>query len=179
MKLVFEVPNKLYYIQNFLDNKTYKTLHNAIFKKNISFSNTKNTWSQDLLYGFKNYTKNCELDDDNLLLQKLKILIKNNPFHKINNKQFYFVAHSMSDGLGINWHNDDGYDYGITYYLNRRWNYKYGGEFLFMDKEQYGFTPVIGNSLLIVKTPLYHKVVPVSKPLVPRKTIQMFVKKDS
>lgn len=179
MKLVFEVPNKLYYIQNFLDNETYKILHNAIFKKNLPFLNTKNIWGQDLLHGFKNYTKKSELDANNILLKKLKILIKNNPFHKIKNQKFNFVVHSMSDGAGINWHGDNGYDYGITYYLNRRWNFKYGGEFLFMDNKQFGFMPVIGNSLLIVKTPLYHKVVPVSKPLVPRKTIQMFIMKDS
>tara|TARA_Y100001938_G_C8037866_1_gene404418 strand:- start:432 stop:980 length:549 start_codon:yes stop_codon:yes gene_type:complete len=179
MKLVLEIPNKLYYIQNFLDNATYKTLHNAIFKKDLPLVNTKNTWGKDLLHGFKGYTKKSELNDNNALLQKLKIIIQNNPFHKIVNKQFNFVAHSMSDGAGINWHNDKDYDYGITYYLNRRWNFKYGGEFLFMDKGQYGFTPVIGNSLLIAKTPLYHKVVPVNKPLVPRKTIQMFIMKDN
>ena len=65
--------------------------------------------------------------------------------------------------------------YGITYYVNRRWNLKFGGEFLFTNKNANGFIPLVGNSLVIIKAPLIHKVAPVMKPVVPRKTIQIFV----
>ena len=89
-----------------------------------------------------------------------------------------FVLHSMVDNSGINWHNDYNHKYGITYYINRRWNSKFGGEFLFKDKNANGFIPLVGNSVVIVKTPLEHKVTPVMNPLVPRKTIQIFIDKD-
>ena len=52
---------------------------------------------------------------------------------------------------------------------------KFGGEFLFMDKNANGFIPLVGNSLVIVKAPFDHKVSPVQKPIVPRKTIQIFI----
>ena len=81
----------------------------------------------------------------------------------------------MSDESGINWHDDSGHQYGITYYINRRWNIKFGGEFLFTNKNVNGFIPLVGNSMVIIKAPLKHKVTPVMKPLIPRKTIQIFV----
>ena len=108
-------------------------------------------------------------------LQKIKILLETNPFHKIKIKKFEPLIHSMKDGSGINWHNDYNHEYGITYYINRRWNMKFGGEFLFMDKNANGFIPLVGNSLVIVKAPFDHKVSPVQKPIVPRKTIQIFI----
>jgi len=83
----------------------------------------------------------------------------------------------MKDGSGINWHNDEGHSYGITYYINRRWNMKFGGEFLFQDKIANGFIPLVGNSIVIIKSPLEHKVAPVMKQLIPRKTIQIFISK--
>jgi Rps23 Pro-64 3,4-dihydroxylase Tpa1-like proline 4-hydroxylase len=87
----------------------------------------------------------------------------------------------MNDNAGINWHTDHGHQYGITYYINRRWNSKFGGELLFRHEKQTGFIPIVGNSLVIIKAPLDHKVVNVTKPLVPRKTIQIFIneKKDN
>ena len=84
----------------------------------------------------------------------------------------------MKNNSGINWHDDGGHEYGITYYINRRWNPAFGGEFLFMDKNANGFIPLVGNSLVIVKAPFKHKVTPVMNPLVPRKTIQIFINKE-
>jgi Rps23 Pro-64 3,4-dihydroxylase Tpa1-like proline 4-hydroxylase len=81
----------------------------------------------------------------------------------------------MDNDSGINWHDDSGHKYGITYYINRRWNLKFGGEFLFTDKNANGFIPLFANSLVIIKAPLEHKVTPIMKPIVPRKTIQIFV----
>jgi len=42
-------------------------------------------------------------------------------------------------------------------------------------KNANGFIPLVGNSVVIVKAPLEHKVTPVMKPTVPRKTIQIFI----
>ena len=81
----------------------------------------------------------------------------------------------MTDGSGINWHNDETHKYGITYYINHRWNDLFGGELLFKDTYSKGFIPLVGNSIVIIKSPFGHKVAPIMNPLIPRKTIQIFV----
>lgn len=176
MKLIYSIPDKLYYIQNFLDYSTYKKLHYDVFKsKLIKLESTKKKWHQGLHYGYKNYVEKTILDTKYKPLEKIKILLENNPFHKIKFTRFNPLIHSMKDGTGINWHDDYKCKYGITYYINRRWNFKFGGEFLFRNKNTNGFIPLVGNSMVIIKTPLSHKVTPVMKPLVPRKTIQIFM----
>jgi len=178
MKLIYSIPDKLYYIQNFLDYPTYKKLHYDVFKSNlINLQSTKKSWKKDLKYGYKNFVENTVLDTKYKPLEKIKILLKNNPFHKIKFSNFKPLIHSMKNGSGINWHDDYGHIYGITYYINRRWNLKFGGEFLFQDKSSNGFIPLVGNSVVIIKAPLQHKVTPVMKSLIPRKTIQIFISK--
>jgi len=177
MKLVYKIPNKLYYIGNFLDYSTYKKLHYDVFtfKKN-NLKSTKKDWEPELKHGYKNCVDKAGLDKNYLPFQKIKILLENNPFHRINFKgEFKPAIHSMKDGAGINWHDDSGHIYGITYYINRRWHIKFGGELMFSYENNKGFIPISPNSLLIIKAPIMHKVAPVSKSLVPRKTIQIFV----
>ena len=179
MKLVYQIPDKLYYIQNFLNYASYKKLHYDVFRSNlVKLNSTEKTWDKKLNYGYKNFVENTTLDINYSPLRKIKILLEHNPFCKIKFTNFKPLIHSMKDGSGINWHNDQGHIYGITYYINRRWNLKFGGEFLFTDKKSNGFIPLVGNSLVIIKTPLKHKVTPVMKPIIPRKTIQIFVEKD-
>ena len=177
MKLVYQIPNKLYYIQNFLDYPTYKKFHYDVFKSSlIDLKSVKDHWIPGLLKNYKNSVYSSYLTPEYKPLQKIKILLESNPFIKIKlDKSMPFVLHSMSDGSGINWHNDMGYQYGITYYINRRWNNMCGGEFMFSDEENHGWLPVVGNSVVIVKAPLWHKVNPVMNPLVPRKTLQIFI----
>ena len=178
MKLIYSIPDKLYYIQNFLDYTTYKKLHCDVFKsKLIKLNSTKKTWQNKLKHGHKTYVDRAFLDTNNKSLQKIKILLENNPFHKVKIKNYKATLHSMKDGAGINWHNDNIWKYGITYYINRRWNKMFGGEFLFTYKYSSGFIPLVGNSIVIVKAPFEHKVSPVQKPILPRKTIQIFVDK--
>ncbi len=180
MNLIYSIPDKLYYIQNFLDYPTYKKLHYDVFRSNsLSFNSTKKTWTKDLKYGYKNFVDATLLDTKYIPLQKIKILLENNPFHKIKITDYKPLVHSMKDNAGINWHDDTGHVYGITYYINRRWNLKFGGEFLFRDENANGFIPLVGNSLVIVKVPLEHKVTPVMKSIIPRKTIQIFIDKEN
>lgn len=177
MKLIYQIPNKLYYIQNFLDYSNYKKLHHDVFKsKSVFLKSTKNEWDKDLQYGHKNYVKRSDLKINYQPLQTIKILLENNFFHRVKVNNFDPLVHSMNDGCGINWHDDSSYKYGITYYINRRWNGKFGGELLFTDGKSNGFIPVVGNSLVIIKAPFAHKVTNVMNPLVPRKTIQIFIK---
>ncbi len=178
MKLVYKIPGKLYYIQQFLDYPTYKKIHYDSFKSNlINLNSSEKKWEEDLVYGFKKYVKHSPLSTNYSPLKKIKILLENNPFCKINfTHNFNPMFHSIGDGAGINWHDDRNYRYGITYYINRRWNKLFGGEFAFKHEHSNGFIPLVGNSIVIIKGPFEHKVVPVMKPLVPRKSIQIFVK---
>jgi hypothetical protein len=179
MKLVFHIPDKLYYIQNFLDYSTYKQLHYDVFRsKNVNLHSAKKQWDKNLLEGLKKSPDRSDLVPEYGPLKKLNILLNTNPFHKVNHQIKKFVLHSMKDNAGINWHTDPHTQYGITYYINRRWNVKFGGEFLFMHEKANGFIPLVGNSIVILKTPLAHKVTPVMKPLISRKTIQIFIPKD-
>jgi hypothetical protein len=114
MKLIFQIPNKLYYIQNFLDYPTYKQLHHDVFRSNlINLKSTKNTWNPNLLKNYKNFPDRTDLIETYKPLQKLKILLNTNPFIKINYNEIKFVLHSMKDNSGINWHNDGIYQYGV------------------------------------------------------------------
>lgn len=81
----------------------------------------------------------------------------------------------MHKNSGINWHSDSHVDYGVTYYINKRWNSNWGGEFMFKHNNNYGYLPVVGNSLVIIKTPMHHKVNPVLSSIIPRFTIQSFI----
>ena len=176
MKLIYQIPDKLYYIQNFLDYPTYKKLHYDVFRsKDIYLDLASKHWNENLLEGFKKSPERSDLIPEYGPLKKLNILLNTNPFHKVNQPIKRFILHSMKNNSGINWHDDYNHKYGITYYINRRWNPKFGGEFLFQDKNNNGFIPLVGNSVVIVKAPFNHKVTPVMKPIVPRKSIQIFI----
>ena len=47
---------------------------------------------------------------------------------------------------------------------------------MFTDDNGHGWIPPVGNSLVIIKSPLTHKVNPVLSPIVPRITVQIFMK---
>ena len=42
--------------------------------------------------------------------------------------------------------------------------------------ERFSFLPYVGNSLVIVKAPIQHKVNPVLSPIIPRISVQIFMK---
>ena len=107
----------------------------------------------------------------------LKTLVSHNVFFQLQEvKNINTVVHSMKKGAGINWHNDGNYKYGATYYLNHKWHEQWGGEFMFKGPSGHGFLPVVGNSLVVVKSPLDHKVNPVLTNIIPRISIQLFMK---
>ena len=177
MKLIYSIPDKLYYIQNFLDYPTYKGIHDAIFKerKSINLHSSKDLWSEKLInnivppkrVGVLNYPP----------FEKLKTLTHHNQFYQLKDfKDITSNIHYMEKGAGINWHDDSGWTYGATYYINNRWNTQFGGELMFNSENGHGYIPVVGNSLLIIKSPLKHKVNPVLSPIIPRVSIQMFIK---
>jgi len=176
MKLVYQIPDQLYYIQNFLDYNNYKGIHDAIFKerKKINLHSSKGIWSDELI--------NNIIPPERVTVSKyppfdlLKTLTQYNKFYQLKLKDITTTIHYMKKGAGINWHSDESWKYGATYYVNNRWNTQFGGELMFTSKNGHGYIPVVGNSLVIIKSPLEHKVNPVLSPIVPRVSVQMFMK---
>lgn len=177
MKLIYNLEDKLFYVQNFLPNHEYKRLHNEIFKgyKKLNYlEDASNLWESNLLNNLQT-PQRVQISEN--YFKFYKTLLTHQPFVKIKYDNFFkFVIHIMKKNSGINWHMDNHVEYGITYYLNKRWDKNWGGEFMFTFNGQNGYIPVVGNSLVIVKTPLLHKVNPVLTNIIPRITIQNFIK---
>jgi len=177
MNLKYSIPNKLYWIDNFLDYNTYKGIHNSIFREReqINFYSTENVWGKFL---HKNLVPPMKTELNGYKpIENLITLLKHNPYFTLDElKEVSVNIHYMQKGAGVNWHNDGKWKYGATYYINHRWSENSGGEFMFTDKEGHSWIPVLGNSLVLVKAPLQHKVNPVLNPFIPRISIQIFMK---
>jgi hypothetical protein len=177
MKLMYSVPGKIWWINNFLDSKIYKGIHNAIFKerKKINLHSVKDKWDENLI---TNLIPPLRVGVDNYKpFEILKTLVKHNVYFKIKDvEKITTTIHYMKKGTGINWHHDANWKYGATYYINHKWNSHWGGEFMFTNNTGHGWIPPVGNSLVIVKTPITHKVNTILSPVVPRISVQMFMK---
>ena len=177
MKLVYCIPNKIWWICDFLPNDEYKGIHNAIIKqrKQINLKSAEATWDPKLIKHM-NAPSRVEVNQYPPF-ETLKDKVKNNEFLKLPFvEKMTTTIHYMKNKSGINWHSDVSWKYGATYYLNHRWNIHWGGEFMFADKAAHGFLPIVGNSLVIVKSPFDHKVNPVLSPIMPRISVQIFMK---
>ena len=177
MKLSYSIPGKVWWITNFLDHPMYRGIHDAIIKeiKKINLHTSKGIWSDNLI---NNLIPPLRTDvSEYKPFENLKTLVKHNAYFQMKNvEKMSTTIHYMKKGAGINWHDDDKWKYGATYYLNNRWHSQWGGEFMFIDASGRGFLPPVGNSLIIVKAPIPHKVNPVLSPIMPRISIQMFMK---
>ena len=177
MKLVYSIPDKLWWIHDFLSYNMYKSIHNDIIKerKNINLRSVENWWSNKLISKIK-APDACEITKYQPF-ETLKTLVRHNVYFQLKDVQEIITyIHYMKKDTGIQWHDDNGWKYGATFYINRRWNENFGGEFMFSDNTDHGFLPYVENSLILVKAPLRHKVNPVKSKLMPRITVQMFMK---
>tara|TARA_R100001510_G_C7612386_1_gene175512 strand:- start:362 stop:910 length:549 start_codon:yes stop_codon:yes gene_type:complete len=182
MNLRLHIPGKVWWIDNFLDYSTYKNIHNSIIKdrNKIKLHSIEKDWPKFLYENIQPPLKSDIMLNKPLTyrpFQKLLTLIKHNPFFKLDDvEKNVFLIHYMKKGAGINWHDDSNWKYGITYYVNKRWSKQWGGELLFSHIKGSGYIPIIGNSLLIIKSPIPHKVVPVITDVMPRISVQIFMK---
>lgn len=177
MKLIYSIPGKIWCIQDFLSYDKYQGIHNAIIKQRnkINLHSSKGVWGDELIDRIipphRSQISNYQP------FETLKTLVKHNVYFQLKDVQeMITIIHYMKKGSGINWHNDGSWKYGATYYLNRRWNHQWGGEFMFTDGDGHGWIPVVGNSLVIVKAPIEHKVNPVLTDIMPRISVQLFMK---
>ena len=180
MKLSYSIPGKIWWITNFLERRVYTGIHNAIIKerKNLNLHSSKEIWIDMLIKGLEPPMR-TEVSGYKPF-EHLKTLVKHNPYFQLDEKKTPHktkaTIHFMKKGSGINWHDDGGWKYGATYYLNHKWHKQWGGELMFNDNNGHGWIPPIGNSLVIVKAPLAHKVNTVLSPIIPRMSVQIFMK---
>ena len=177
MKLSYSIAGKVWWITNFLDYHMYKGIHDAIIKERekIKLHSSKGVW-EDHLIGYNNPPFRSEVKNYQPF-EKLKTLVKYNAYFQLNDvEKMSTTINYMKKGGGINWHIDSAWLYAATYYINHKWNRQWGGEFMFTDNNGHGWIPPVGNSLVIIKTPLNHKVNPVLSPIMPRISVQMFMK---
>jgi Rps23 Pro-64 3,4-dihydroxylase Tpa1-like proline 4-hydroxylase len=178
MKLSYSIPGKIWWIHNFLDKEIYEGIHNAIIRErsNLKLKEVSNGAWSSFLYNNMQPPKRVEVSNYPPF-EKLKTLIKHNPYCLLPTlNHMTTTIHYLEKGTGINWHDDGKWKYGATYYINRRWHRQWGGEFMFTDNNGHGWIPPLGNSLVIVKAPIAHKVNPVLSPLMPRISVQLFMK---
>ena len=177
MKLSYSIPGKVWWITNFLDYRLYKGIHDAIIKerKKINLHSSEKIWDEALINNLippmRSEVRGYQP------FEHLKTLVKHNAFFQLQDvKKMSTIIHYMKKKSGINWHSDGDWKYGATYYINHKWHTQWGGEFMFTDNNGHGWIPPVGNSLVIIKSPLNHKVNPVLSPIMPRISVQMFMK---
>jgi len=177
MKLAYCIPGKVYWIHDFLGRDMYQGLHHAIFKSRhkLNLHEARTHWDPHLTAHVKSPLK-VEVKEY-APFETLKVLLKHNPYCPVKSKvdKIHTIIHCLEKNSAIQWHDDGNYTYGATYYLNNRWHNTWGGEFMFKIDKSHGFIEPRGNSLVIVKTPVQHKVNAVTSPILPRVSIQMFV----
>ena len=177
MRLSYSIAGKVWWITNFLDYSTYKGIHNAIIRerKKINLHSSEGIWEDSLINNIVPPLRNTVTNYPPF--EKLKTLVKLNPYFQISDiERMTTNIHYMNKGSGINWHDDGKWKYGATFYINHKWHKQWGGEFMFTDNNGHGWIPPVGNSLVIVKAPIAHKVNPVLSPIMPRISVQLFMK---
>lgn len=180
MKLFYTLPGKVWWIHNFLDYNMYKGIYTAIIRERekINLRTTKDFWEDSLLKNIRP-PKRVQVSDYKPF-ESLKTLVTHNPYLQLKptdyQNEMTTTIHYMEKGSGIQWHDDTKWTYGATYYLNKNWSSDWGGEFMFADKTSHGFLPVVANSLAVVKSPFVHKVNTVLSPIMPRMSIQIFMR---
>ena len=171
------IEDKFFYFENFLPKEEYKRIHDDVLKerKKLLFKNVSETWDKNL---YNNLTEPMKVNMKPSYFADLANILGNLPHVHLNAKEMGFCIHYMKKNSGINWHSDQGHDYAITYYLNHSWNQQWGGEFMYKHEGEFGFIPVLGNSVVIIKSPMMHKVNTVLSPIMPRLSIQSFISPD-
>ncbi len=184
MNLAFNFNDELFWIHNFLPEKTYKSMYVEFIKNRnkLNLEKTKVEWKT-----FKeeddNMTESYGQRNDKYLKKYLKTynaLLLHQPFVNFLNFQLDSHLRICKYNKHLAWHTDDSDNtrkYAATFYFNKKWGESWGGELMFKSSKGSGFIPIVGNSLVIVKTGLLHRVNSNLKKTHPRLSIQTWVNK--
>jgi Rps23 Pro-64 3,4-dihydroxylase Tpa1-like proline 4-hydroxylase len=191
MNLVFNLKDKLFWIHNFLPRKLYKEMYIEYIKNlnKLPFKKTKVSWTtfngetENMSESF-GQTKGDEKQDFNLklFLEKYHIFLRHQQFVNLINVKMDSHLRRWNYMKHLTWHND-AFDpnastertYAATFYFNKTWKDSWGGELMFKSNDASGFIPVVGNSLVLVKSGLTHKVNPTLNKNYPRLSIQTWM----
>ena len=115
----------------------------------------------------------------NKYLEQFHIVLKYQPFVNILDSHLDSHIRKYKYGQHLTWHSDDlgNRGYASTFYFNKTWKQNWGGELMFKSSEGSGFIPILGNSIVIIKSGLHHKVNANLKKTHPRLSIQTWINK--
>jgi Rps23 Pro-64 3,4-dihydroxylase Tpa1-like proline 4-hydroxylase len=181
MNLAFNFNDELFWINNFLPKNTYKNMYVEFIKERnkLNFKKSDVSWRT-----FKEEENNMsesygQLEEKSLnkYLKTYNTLLLQQPF--VNFLKFQLNSHlriyKYNQHLGWHSDNNEGRVYAATFYFNKTWGESWGGELMFKSSKGSGFIPVVGNSLIIIKSGLLHKVNANLKKTHPRFSIQTWV----
>ena len=184
MNLTFNFHNQLFWIHNFLPKKTYESMYIDFIKNRnkLDFKKSSVNWrtfKEEIDDMSQSYNQN-QSDTGNLnkYLKTYNTLLLHQPFVNLLNHRFTSHLRRYKYNKHLAWHTDNGSParkYAATFYFNRTWNPSWGGELMFKNNKGSGFIPIVGNSLVIVKTGLMHKVNPNLKKTHQRFSIQTWI----
>tara|TARA_B100000287_G_scaffold127705_1_gene119751 strand:- start:11494 stop:12102 length:609 start_codon:yes stop_codon:yes gene_type:complete len=172
-------------IDNFLEKDKFKEIQKLELE--VEYVSRKKAWPDNLwqkdgieakdmgvqfdafFYGRHNVSPILHLQDE--ILSEIDI--------KMNDKVFVQSQFLYFDKSSILWHNDECYDYGISYYIHEEWEDDWGGELLLDDGQWIAPKP---NRLVILdhtKGPIWHKTTAVPDDCPgERLTMQTFIQLD-
>jgi len=146
---------------------------NNTLNDNIGWSINENFWPPSLLNSVVGVVSQRIVVGD--ILYRLKQALSSHlPKHN-DAKYQYYNWHKMS---GIALHEDHGYSFGATLYLNKKWDPNWGGVFIWGEDSNNLTNAIIPqyNTLVINTPPMKSHLVTTISPLAPesRKTIQIW-----
>ena len=112
MRLAFQIPDKLYWIHNFLSDSQYARIHKAVYKerKQLKYQSTLKVWDKALI---NNLQPPDRLPVDSIYFSFYETLLRHNFIFPIQGRKISYTIHNMKFGSGINWHDDLTYKYGL------------------------------------------------------------------
>jgi hypothetical protein len=144
--------------QNVLSEKTLDIIHD-----DIEMRKYESCWSSgNLIIWDETITRNItgtvifkKISDEisSIITEELKLIIP-------ADRKLYLNYNLWYPNSGISWHNDGGYKYGFTLYLNRNWDLNWGGLFMWEDysSNEYKMFPPEYNTLILNDNREYHAV---------------------
>ena len=185
MNLAFNFKDQLFWIHNFLPKNLYKDMYVDLIKNRnkLNFEKTVVNWltyKEEVEDMSDSYNQDSS-KEINEYLNKYHIILKHQPFVNLIDLDLLSHIRKYKYGKHLTWHNDtyesESVDrkYAATFFFNKTWGESWGGEFMFKSSDGSGFIPIVGNSIVIVKCGLKHKVNPNLKKTHPRFSIQTWI----
>jgi Rps23 Pro-64 3,4-dihydroxylase Tpa1-like proline 4-hydroxylase len=155
---------------NFLKNSLIEKIHNCVeetkvWETNYSFWDPRLVNSSAPILVF-DLTKTLE----STIIEQVKAQCKEIRQYQEIKLRYY----KMMPGAYIPWHNDGGWSFAMTIYLNKNWDKDFGGYFAFAHDNQIKCLPPAYNSSVFISAPLEHCVFQTVQNAPPRTTVQIF-----